>query len=173
LALAIRSLSWFYRFADAREIPVQLKDHIKIAAKIAITFVLLVLAGGLVFLWQTGYFLPAMTEDQARKLIEKAGGAEQVNQDARKIFTAHGTNELYSLWLYEGEITNYPAIASLLSNSASKSFTVLSRPPQITILYGPHSHLRLMHIFEATNDLPAKYESPLISSNIFFTDIPH
>lgn len=119
-----------------------------------------------------------MTKEKAEHLIGSAGGISKINLEASAIFQRYGTMELGGLSLFRPEITNYPAIAVLLSNSVPKSFLIVpetpGEPPQISILYGPHSRLKCIRIFQTTNGLSLKYRSAPsfeIASNIFLSPI--
>jgi hypothetical protein len=119
-----------------------------------------------------------MTDQKAMELVSNAGGVSRVSSEANAIFSKYGVSQLGGLSIFDSDITNYPAIATLTSNSASRSFLLVpgtpGNPSQIRILYGPHSRLKCIRIFQSTNDLSSKYRSSLtvaLSSNIFFGPI--
>lgn len=149
-----------------------------------IVFVLLavlaiLLTGGVLFVWELGYFSPAMGEGQARQLIQQAGGADKISREASRILSVdtHKNPGFHSLSIYDPnpEITNYPAISVLVTNSHTGSLVIEpgfeDLPPYIRIMYGPHRHIKFMMIFDRTNRPGQQFRESFVqlSSNIFFS----
>lgn len=123
----------------------------------------------------TGAFLPPMSEDQARNLIQQAGGADKISREASKLINTHSTGGFYSLSVYETEITNFPAISVIATNSHTRSVVIepgyQHLPMHIRILYGPHAHIKLMMIFDTTNGVMQQLGDSYVQlfPNIFFS----
>jgi len=156
-----------------------------------IVFVLLavlaiLLTGSVLFLWEVGYFLPPMSETQVQRLIQQAGGADKISREASLLLNSdrHKNHDFHSLSIYDNrpEITNYPAISVLVTNSHTGSLVIEpgyeglppyieDLPPHIRIMFGPHRHIKFMLIFNVTNGVGQQFrDSHLqLSSNIFFS----
>lgn len=149
-----------------------------------IVFVLLavfaiLLTGCVLFLWEVGYFQPAMSEAQARQLIQQAGGADKILREASRIFKTekYQSGEFHSLSIYGNppKITNYPALSALVTNSETGSLVIEPGSedvrPHIRIMYGPHRHIKFMSIFDGTNGPGQQFRDSQVqlSSNIFFS----
>lgn len=144
----------------------------------ALLMILGILIAGcfLLLLRMTDAFLPPMTEAQARNLIQQAGGPEKISRDAIRILHKHSNADFAILSIYgpNHEITNYPAIEILATNSHTGSIDIESGynlPTHIRIIYGPHAHLKRMMIFDTTSDVTQQLGDSYVqlSSNIFFS----
>jgi len=141
-------------------------------------FVIL-LTGCVLFLWEIGYFLPPMSETQVHRLIQQAGGADKVSREASLLLKSDRdkNHDFHSLSIYDNrpEITNYPAISVLVTNSHTGSLVIEpgyeDLPPHIRIMFGPHMHIKFMSIFDVTNDLGQQFRDSHVqlSSNIFLS----
>lgn len=121
-----------------------------------------------------------MSEAQARKLVQEAGGADKICREASLLLNVgkyKNPYEFHSLSIYDNplEITNYPALSVLVTNSHTRSLVLEhghdGLPPHIQIMYGPHMHIKFMSIFGETNGLDQHFVDSHVqlSSNIFFS----
>lgn len=140
--------------------------------------VVILLTGYLLFLWATGSLLPPMSEAQARKFVQEAGGADEISREAAGIIRSFETSEadtVKAISIFDSTITNFPAISVLLTNSSTRGALIDPHrhelPSYIRIMYGPHMHLKFMSIFYETNGLDQHFLDSHIqlSSNIFFS----
>jgi len=106
-----------------------------------------------------------MTTAQAKKMFEKAGGLEKVNQEAKVIFDLFGTNE--STVIYGQSLTNFPAISSLGSPIFLQTNSGWST--HIEIPFGNHRQRSFIFIFNPANPVKFPYASRCIevATNIF------
>ena len=144
---------------------------LKIISVFVCIVIVLVSANGLGFLWH-----PKMTAGKVLKRIDKAGGLNELNQEARIIFDRFGTNEWR--FLYEDDLKNCPAISALgnafgyFPESADDPTKV---PTHIWVRYGSHFYTKAIFIFQtepemlrATNLINTPFVFQ-VSSNILAT----
>jgi hypothetical protein len=144
---------------------------VKIISVFVCIVIILVLANGLGFLWH-----PKMTARTVLKRIDKVGGLNELNQEAKIIFDRYGTNEWK--FLNESDLKDFPAISALgnsvgiFPESADDPTKV---PTHIRIRYGSHFYTKLIFIFQtepevlrATNIINAPFTFQ-VSSNILAT----
>jgi len=101
---------------------------------------------------------------RAIQLINKAGGVERINQEARRIFAKYIGNAKEGRFLDESDLKEFPAIASLgnawhlnLEGEARIGNTPL--PAHISIRYGTHFHPDFISIFNPDDPLPPKFKN--------------
>lgn len=147
-------------------------------AFVLLTVVVILMTGCLLFLWATGSLLPPMSEAQARKLVQEAGGADEISREAANIVRSFKTSEVgavKTISIYDSAITNYPAISVLLTNSHTRGVLIephsYELPPNIRIMFGPHMHTKFMYILDGTDGLDQHFldSHVQLSSNIFFS----
>jgi hypothetical protein len=142
---------------------------------VLLAILVILLTGCVLFLWEVGYFLPAMSEIQARQLIQQAGGADKISREASQLIDTYKTNVSSLSFVYEPEITNFPAILILATNSRTGGLVIepgyQDLPPHVRIMYGTHRHTRFMIIFDGTNGPGEHFRESYVelSSNIFFS----
>jgi hypothetical protein len=115
---------------------------------------------------ELGCLRSEMTNAQAVKMFDKAGGVDKVNQEAKIIFDRFGTNE--SKVIFGSDLTNFPAISSL-----GKPFFLQSNfsnwSAHIEIPFGTHYQRNFIFIFNSVSPIEFPYASRCIqvATNIF------
>jgi hypothetical protein len=110
-----------------------------------------------------------MTESQIVAMLEKVGGADKVNQEAKDIFNRFGISEV--TLLTKSNPNNFPAI-SALGNSIvlyPESIDAGKFPPHIEVRFGSHFNTKFVFIFETNNVVQFKNDSRIfqVTSNIY------
>jgi hypothetical protein len=107
-----------------------------------------------------------MTQSQASDMITKAGGVQNVNQEATRIFDRFGTNE--STILFGSELTNYPTLSALgkplFIQAETNGFS-----SHIAIPFGSHYQRNFVIIFNPGSPVKFSYLSEFnqVATNIF------
>jgi hypothetical protein len=120
--------------------------------------------------------VPEMTPEKAQKLFETAGGIDEVNREAKALFSKLGTNDW--TFLYPEDLTNSPGVFFLYSNLESYSGREYSGTDvaifpengrHLEIKFGNHWSLKWIYIFDTNTAITFKSSSNYfqLASNIF------
>ena len=124
-----------------------------------LVIILLLIAIALVGFIIMGCWHKTETE-KALELIEKAGGVDQINQEARQIFAGMAADPQDVVFLYDSDMKKYPVIASLGNSVHLYSSAGSVLPDHISVRYGTHRNTRFLHIFDPDGPLPPDVRDP-------------